>query len=443
VDQANGTACSAVGAAAGAPGAAGAAGTLNGMFCTAGSCVMGRCGDGYVDALIAGEECDDANEVPRDGCEPTCKFTCSTAADCADGDACNGEETCDAHKCSPGTPVADALDLMCAPGKNCRSGQCVLVGCGNGTKEGAEECDDNNNVNSDGCQADCTYTCESNAECDDGNACTGLETCDMTVPTAPLCKPGTAVVCDEIECMTVACDRTQGTCKYSLIDADGDGEAPATLACGTDCNDDDRTVGKGMPEVCGDNKDNDCNPQTIDASQTTYYQDCDGDGFSERGGSYVVTCDPPGPSGKCGSGLADKWTVQPPDSSATIDCYDANPFVKPTQTAYKTTYISGVDLSVDFDYNCDKVEQPYFTAVGVATNASCTEGKGGCIGADGWVNAAVPECGVSGSYSDCGCASPIIIGFNQVTSAAILPGPTLGCTYGCARSVIKRVQSCR
>lgn len=51
--------------------------------------------------------------------------------------------------------------------------------CGNGTLEVDEECDDGNDRDGDGCDADCTYTCHDETECDPPNRC-GEYACDLS-----------------------------------------------------------------------------------------------------------------------------------------------------------------------------------------------------------------------------------------------------------------------
>jgi cysteine-rich repeat protein len=69
-------------------------------------CELGTCGDGVV---FANEECDDANAVAADGCDPNCRLT----------------------------------------------------GCGNGVVTAGEDCDDGNLVDGDGCDATCLFPCGS------------------------------------------------------------------------------------------------------------------------------------------------------------------------------------------------------------------------------------------------------------------------------------------
>jgi len=127
LDQPDGTACPFVG---GPSGAAGTGGAANGSFCTKGSCVPGRCGDGYRDALVAMEECDDANAQDGDGCKRNCTLTCSTTAECDDSEFCNGTEVClpVTHTCAVGIPPANGALCTAGADKVCRDGQCVPLG---------------------------------------------------------------------------------------------------------------------------------------------------------------------------------------------------------------------------------------------------------------------------------------------------------------------------
>ncbi len=109
------------------------------------------CGDKLVN--VAGEECDDGNNVPGDGCNGICKIE--------DGFECPDE----------GQP-------------------CVSVwACGNSVVEPNEICDDGNDDAGDGCNEDCTvqeagFICEeAGVACIDLNVCgngilTGNELCD-------------------------------------------------------------------------------------------------------------------------------------------------------------------------------------------------------------------------------------------------------------------------
>jgi cysteine-rich repeat protein len=112
------------------------------------------CGDGLVEG---GEECDDGNNAPGDGCAADCTIE----PFCGDGTLDDGEECDDGNN---------------APGDGCDPDCIVEPSCGDGTLDDGEECDDGNNAPGDGCGADCTIepscgdgTLDDGEECDDGN----------------------------------------------------------------------------------------------------------------------------------------------------------------------------------------------------------------------------------------------------------------------------------
>lgn len=90
------------------------------------------CGDGTLDL---GEECDDHNNLPDDGCSPSCRIEV-----CGDG-VVNPGEACDDGN-------ADDTDGCLA--------SCEAARCGDGVVfAGTEECDDGNAAVDDGCTASC------------------------------------------------------------------------------------------------------------------------------------------------------------------------------------------------------------------------------------------------------------------------------------------------
>ncbi len=166
---------------------------------------------------------------------------CTTAAQCDDGNLCNGAEQCNAGRCVAGTSL---------------------------------RCDDGNVCNGlEGCDARMGCTTGAPLVCDDGLFCNGTETCDR----ARGCQPGAAQTCrDGNVCTSDACDPAanggRGACVNTAIDADGDGFPAANVGgmvcAGRDCNDGDRAINPGAMEVCNGRDDN-CNMMTDEGLMCT------------------------------------------------------------------------------------------------------------------------------------------------------------------------------
>ncbi|MEZ4325072.1 MAG: MopE-related protein [Polyangiales bacterium] len=387
--------------------------------CLSGTCRLSQCGDGYTDTEN-GEECDDDDDVAGDGCEPSsCLFSCKVDADCDDGNLCTGAETCDlaTHTCMPGTP---GTGTPCTQPDNdpgvCNMGLCVPEGCGDGVLDG-EECDDGNLFDNDGCDSNCTFSCTADADCDDGDLCTGTETCNLT---EHVCVPGTPEVCPDAP---DAC-HVQGTCQAGvgcpapndatlLIDLDGDGYAATALgACGTDCNDGDDEIHPGHPEVCGDGKDNNCENGQADEAVVTWYADCDGDDYALSGATTRMLCNKP-PTDAASTGCPDgngDWTTRNPNSAVNRDCADhdsrAHPGAYPS-TDRSTWPTSAIPGTSSWDWNCDGTwERAYQSCtstfccfIQINCNSAITCCGGGTYG---WVDGTEPGCGTSEYYELCG-----------------------------------------
>lgn len=123
--------------------------------------------------------------------------------------------------------------------------------------------------------AGCSKPCKTSAQCDDGRACNGEETCVNDV-----CVEGAAPVCDDgIACTVDRCDEGSRRCVAIPIDRDDDGYGD--LACrgadggplGDDCDDANGDRFPGNAETCRTPDDDDCDPSTVG------YQDDDRDGY--------------------------------------------------------------------------------------------------------------------------------------------------------------------
>jgi YVTN family beta-propeller protein/cysteine-rich repeat protein len=171
------------------------------------------CGNG---ATEPPEQCDDANDVPGDGCENDCTWSCETATECDDGEACNGEESCTGHVCGTGTPLVDGTTCTAGAGPGvCRAALCVLIHCGNSLVDPGEECDDGNLDNTDACLADCTA-----ARCGDGFVRVSVEECDGV--SARSCTTSCTTVGSEecTDCAWAGCVPPDEICNGSDDDCD-------------------------------------------------------------------------------------------------------------------------------------------------------------------------------------------------------------------------------
>ena len=134
----------------------------------------------YKSSCSSPADCNDGNACTNDVCDATGACSHTTIA-CNDGNACNGVETCDpASGCVPGTPP------VCNDGNACN---------------GVETCDP-----ASGCVPGTPLSCN------DGNACNGVETCNP----ASGCVGGTPVTCaPPDQCHTAGvCDPGTGLCGY-------------------------------------------------------------------------------------------------------------------------------------------------------------------------------------------------------------------------------------
>lgn len=133
--------------------------------------------------------CDEGFESDADQCVEIAPPAtgCSADADCNDGLACNGIETCDltSATCQVGEAIVCGDNALCDEAH----GGCAC---------------DSTSVEVDGqCQP---IACQSNADCDDGNACNGIETCDLEANQCVTTEP---VVCEEFN---EICDASTGDC---------------------------------------------------------------------------------------------------------------------------------------------------------------------------------------------------------------------------------------
>jgi cysteine-rich repeat protein len=256
--------------------------TTDGDGCSADCTSDETCGNGFVDTA-AGERCDDGNTADGDGCSADCRsdYSCgngvrddSVGEECDDGNTANGDgcdAACRAEVCGNGvidfgevcddgnTMDGDLCSADCTasnlcgngdldPGEECDppgatcSADCRNVVCGNGRVDGTEACDDGNGDDTDGCRADCTFTCTSDTDCSNGAVCDGDEVCTSPSTVDSRCRPGTppvpgttcgsGLICSAMgACVAVAC----GDGIVSGTEQCDDGNLDQTDGCRTDC----------------------------------------------------------------------------------------------------------------------------------------------------------------------------------------------------------------
>jgi hypothetical protein len=225
------------------------------------TCQSGECTGSNPVKCVALDQCHLAGTcAPATGvCSDPAKMN-GTA--CNDGNLCSQTDTCQSGACSGGNPVVcvasdDCHNIgTCAPatgvcsnpakpdntpcndGKACTSSdKCTTGRCaGSGiTCSDMIACTVDTCVEPSGCNYDPSQCgCAKDADCDDGNACNGVETCNLGTLS---CQKGTDVDCSNLDdaCNTGACDPKTGACvAVPVRDGTGcdDGNAcTATDAC--------------------------------------------------------------------------------------------------------------------------------------------------------------------------------------------------------------------
>lgn len=151
-----------------------------------------RCGGG---TLEAGEECDDGNVTPGDGCDASCEveacFSCtgspSTCAPLTNGVSCDDGEACTVSEvCQDGTCIGSALPdgNACSDSDICTLGDSCVSGVCTGTPLACGACGV-----CDGTTPACVPRPDGTS-CDDGDGCSEGDTCQ-----AGTCAAGSPVFC--------------------------------------------------------------------------------------------------------------------------------------------------------------------------------------------------------------------------------------------------------
>lgn len=90
--------------------------------------------------------------------ESTSESTSTESTSESTSDESTSETTTETGGCTALGCDCDGSEGSCDPGLVCLNGSCAEPVCGNAITEGAEQCDDGNAVEGDGCDPDCTYT---------------------------------------------------------------------------------------------------------------------------------------------------------------------------------------------------------------------------------------------------------------------------------------------
>lgn len=381
--------------------------------CILGVCQLSRCGDGHYDdrtgSTHESEACDDGNDVDGDGCDTDCTFSCTRASDCMDMETCNGMETCTAgHTCMAGTMVAD-LDPCTIPSTgtmaSCHGGLCRAGACPDGNTDAGEECDDNNMMDGDGCDADCTFSCQDDTECQDGDPCNGVETCNtMTHACAAATTP---LSCDDGDaCTTDTCVAMTGCTNTSvLVDADHDGHFAIDASCGgDDCNDGNAAAFPGAAEPCGAGSDLNCDGSV--GTPPVWYLDCDGDSYAPSTSGSMTSCSVPPPSSGC---MSPGWTSRVPSGSTSRDCQDSATIGGPAHPGQTSYYSTSGSISPPYDWDCNGTASHQIVLFGhpYARSSSYVECAFhgtiflACTGTSYWDQTTLPACGAPGRLSHC------------------------------------------
>ncbi len=216
------------------------------------------CGNGLIES---GEECDDGNRLPGDGCSPDCTiepgWSCSGAPStcrslCGNGIIDLGED-CDGGNLNGKTCLTIGGgfvggQLGCRDDCTFDTLACVPEGCGNGVVDPGEECDDGNQDNTDGCLVSCRI-----ARCGDGFVHAGVEECDDgNTSDHDACLTD----CREARCGDGVVWEGHETCDDgNTVDGDGCSSACRLESCGNnvvdpgeECDDGNNDVTDGCPD---------------------------------------------------------------------------------------------------------------------------------------------------------------------------------------------------
>jgi hypothetical protein len=131
----------------------------------------------------------------------------------------------------------------------------------------------------------CRFTPD-DSMCQDTAYCNGVERCSNQNG----CVAGDPIGCDDDDVCTIDhCDESTHGCTHDKRDADGDGD-PDIHCGGGDCDDTDPTVSSKLPEVCQNQRDDNCNTKIDeDPCSSPEHDTCLDPLDITKSGSYAMT----------------------------------------------------------------------------------------------------------------------------------------------------------
>ncbi|MFN2426441.1 MAG: hypothetical protein ABR587_08350, partial [Candidatus Binatia bacterium] len=312
----------------------------DGQFCTGEeTCVVGvGCAIGPV------PDCDDGIECTDDACNEGTD-SCDHGPDddaCADGEYCNGDETC-----NPSTGCTAGVEPDCGDGVLCTIDSC---------NEATDECDH----------------ATSDAACTDGAFCNGEETCDATLD----CQPGTAPDCDDsVGCTIDSCNEASDVCDHDTNDAScSDGQfcnGDETCDATQDCQ-------PGTAPLCDDGVGctvDDCNESTDECDYTPDNASCSDGEFC----TGVEICDPvedcDDGTNPCPNLFCDEGGDVCVDCLTDGDC-DNSVFCDGVETCVEGVCTAGPAVDCDDSVGCtvDECNETNDVCDNTPSNAICDDG---------------------------------------------------------------------
>lgn len=370
---------------------------------------------------------------------------CADNDACDDGVDCNGIETCVDGACRLGTAPSCADDVDCTIDTcDLVVGDCVHRapdGDGDGAFDAncldtrglplGTDCDDANARRApgnlevcdiEGVDEDCDLDTRGGLDADhdgfeDARCCNPMRATD----TRPNCGPDCLDAARSVSPMgTETCNGIDDNCS-GVIDEVCTCSPGVTRPCTLQgvCSAGVETCTNGLvwsacsiaPElvdVCN-GRDEDCDGTIDEGTAVLCFRDSDNDGFAEAGRPSERRC-PDEDRARVGRCPVD-YTNRAPTGMTTVDCCDRDRRVHPDlppdpmhprvpvfHTIRSYCADPDSDLDLEFDFNCDGVEQQANTVVAdenrctATTESSCNSS----LDAPGWL-AAVPNCGVGGT----------------------------------------------